>query len=246
MSAFPPSITPADDVQRVLVVIAHPDDAEFGVAGTVAGWTQVGIEVRYLVVTRGDSGGFDDTPRHEMPAIREAEQRAAAAAVGVKEVVFLDGYTDGSVYVTHPLRRDIAREIRRFQPDRVVTFSPLRNWLRPEPGHPDHLAVGEATMAAVYPDARNRFAHPELLADEELAEWTVREVWFFGGPDPDHMVDITDTFETKLAALGAHTSQISHVEDLEGDLRGWLSANAERGGLPAGRLAEAFTVIPTA
>jgi LmbE family N-acetylglucosaminyl deacetylase len=243
---FPPSAAPLTDVERVLVVAAHPDDIDFGAAGTIASWTADGIEVAYCLATRGESGGFDETPRELMPAIREAEQRAAAAAVGVKDVEFLDGYADGALYVTHELRRDIARSIRRFRPDRVLTQSPLRRWDRIGIGHPDHLAAGEATMAAVYPDARNPFAHPSLLADERLEPWTVREVWLMGSPGADHAVDITDTFEAKLEALRAHVSQTAHMDDLAGMLRGWLALNAEAAGLPAGRLAEAFTVLHTA
>lgn len=242
---FPPSAEPLSDVARVLVVAAHPDDVDFGAAGTVAGWVDAGVEVRYVLATRGDSGGFDDTPRADMPALREAEQRAAAKAVGVEDVVFLDGYTDGALYVTHDLRRDITREIRRFRPDRVLTQSPLRRWDRIGPGHPDHLAAGEATMCAVYPDARNPFAHASLLGTEGLEAWTVGEVWFMAGPDPDHPVDVTDTFDRKVAALRAHVSQTSHLDDLEGMLRGWLGANAKAAGLADGRLAEAYTIIRT-
>ncbi len=247
---FPPSVIPATDVERVLVVAAHPDDIDFGAAGTIYGWTQAGIEVAYCIVTRGDAGGFDDRPREQMPIVREAEQRAAAAEVGVKDVCFLDGYSDGAVYVTHELRRDLTREIRRFRPQRVVGPSPLRNWERIAPSHPDHLAVGEALMRAVYPDARNRFAHPELLAVEGLDEWTVPEVWLSGGPNPDYMVDITDIFDVKLKALSAHVSQVSHLgssgtDSLEDMLLGMLGANAAEAGMTPGRLAEAFTVIST-
>jgi LmbE family N-acetylglucosaminyl deacetylase len=244
--SFPPSVPPLDDVDRVLVVVAHPDDIDFGAAGTIARWTAEGIEVAYCLATRGESGGFDETPRELMPGIREAEQRAAAAAVGVKDVEFLDGYTDGALYVTHDLRRDISRAIRRFRPDRVLTQSPVRRWDRIGVGHPDHLAAGEATMAAVYPDARNPFAHPSLLADEHLEPWTVREVWLMGSPSADHAVDVTDTFPAKLEALRAHVSQTAHMTDLEGMLRGWLTLNADAAGLPAGRLAESFTILHTA
>jgi LmbE family N-acetylglucosaminyl deacetylase len=181
-----------------------------------------------------------------MPAIREEEQRAAATVVGVKEVQFLDGYSDGALYVTHDLRRDFSRAIRRFRPDRVLTQSPLRRWDRIGIGHPDHLAAGEAAMAAVYPDARNPFAHPALLADEGLEAWTVREVWLMGSPSPDHFVDVTDTYERKLAALRAHTSQTAHMDDLDTMLRGFLTANAVEAKLPPGRLAEAFTILHTA
>lgn len=244
--SFPPSAQPLPDVQRVLGVFAHPDDVDFGCAGTIARWVAEGIEVSYLLITRGDSGGFDETPRELMPVLREAEQRAAAAAVGVSQVEFLDGYTDGMVTPSLELRLEITRAIRRYRPDRVLTTSPLRRWDRiAGPSHPDHLAVGEAVTCAIYPDARNPFAHPSLLADEKLEPWVVREVWYSGGPSPDHAVDITDTYPRKLAALREHTSQTSHLPDLDGMLRSRLTDLGAAMGLPAGRLAEAFSIINT-
>lgn len=242
--SFPPSAAPLTDVERVLCVFAHPDDVDFGAAGTVAQWVDQGLDVAYLVVTRGDAGGFDDTPRERMPMLREAEQRAAAAAVGVKQVEFLDGYADGTITSTLGLRKDITAAIRRFRPDRVLTSSPLRRWERiAGPSHPDHLAVGEATTCAVYPDSRNPFAFDDLAA-AGLSAWTVREVWYQGGPDPDHAVDVTPTFDRKLAAVLAHVTQTSHV-DIEAIMRQRLAAAATSAGLPGGRLAEAFTVIRT-
>jgi LmbE family N-acetylglucosaminyl deacetylase len=179
-----------------------------------------------------------------MPGIREREQRAAAEVVGVHRVDFLDGYADGTVAPTPSLRRDIAAAIRRFRPDRVLTTSPLRRWERiAGPSHPDHLAVGEAATCAIYPDARNRFAFP-ALAEAGLEPWVVREVWYFGGPGPDHAVDITDQFPLKVAAVKAHATQTSHVE-IEAVLRDRSAAVAGNAGLPAGRLAEAFTVLRT-
>ncbi|HEY0484881.1 MAG TPA: PIG-L deacetylase family protein [Mycobacteriales bacterium] len=243
--SYPPSPAPLPDAERVLVLVAHPDDIDFGAAGTIARWVDEGLQVAYCLATRGETGGFDDTPRERMPAIREEEQRAAAAAVGVKDVEFLDGYTDGALYVTHDLRRDFARAIRRVRPDRVLTQSPLRRWDRIGIGHPDHLAAGEAALAAVYPDARNPFAHPSLLADEGLEAWTVPEVWLMGSPAPDHFVDITDTYERKLAALRAHVSQTAHMDGLDAMLRGWLTANAVEAKLDTGRLAEGFTILRT-
>lgn len=234
-----------EDVERVLMVVAHPDDVDFGCAGTVAGWTKAGIAVSYCLITNGDAGGFDpEVPRSEIAGIRQAEQRAAAAEVGVTDLTFL-GYPDGRLYVTHELRRDISRVIRQARPQRVVSQSPERNYARIYPSHPDHLAAGEATMCAVYPDSRNPFAHPELLADEGLEAHTVSEIWMAGGELADHFVDITDTYDRKLAALRAHVSQTSHLEDLDGMLRGWLAANAKAAGLSDGRLAEAFRVVDT-
>jgi LmbE family N-acetylglucosaminyl deacetylase len=241
---FPPSAPALSDVRRVLAVFAHPDDVDFGSAGTVASWIKAGIEVTYLIATRGDAGGFDDTPRDQMPLLREKEQRAAAAAVGVEHVEFLDGYADGTVTPSLTLRRDITAAIRRWRPDRVLTSSPLRRWERiAGPSHPDHLAVGEATTCAIYPDARNPFAHPELLR-EGLEPWVVREIWYSGGPDPDHVVDVTEAYPRKLAALREHVSQTAHL-DLDGVLRARMAATAEAGGLPPGRLAEAYTVLST-
>lgn len=241
--SFPPSPPPLTDVARVLCVAAHPDDIDFSAAGTIAGWVSSGLEVSYLLVTRGDAGGFDNTPREEMPQLREAEQRAAAAAVGVTDVRFLNGYADGAVTPSLELRRDIARVIRQVRPDRVLTNSPLRRWERiAGPSHPDHLAVGEATTSAVYPDARNEFA-PSLIG-EKLEPWTVREIWYAGGPNPDHFVDVTDTYPSKLAALRAHVTQTSHI-DLDGRLRMMLGIAAAAAGLPADRLAESFNIIPT-
>jgi LmbE family N-acetylglucosaminyl deacetylase len=242
--SFGPSAPALTDVSRVLCVFAHPDDVDFGAAATVAQWVASGLEVSYLLVTRGESGGFDETHRADMPVIREAEQRDAAAAVGVKQVDFLNGYIDGTLTPTIALRRDITRVIRQRRPDRILTNSPLRRWDRlTGPSHPDHLAVGEATTCAIYPDARNRFAFPELLA-QGLDAWTVRELWFTGGPAPDHYVDVTDTYPAKLAALRAHTSQTSHM-DLDTMMRQRLTMTAEAGGLPEGRLAEVFTIIRT-
>ncbi|MGE3286978.1 MAG: PIG-L deacetylase family protein [Pseudonocardia sp.] len=232
-----------EDVQRALVVTAHPDDVDFGAGGTVAAWTAAGIEVAYCICTSGDAGGFDDTPRAQMAPLREAEQRAAAAELGVKDVVFL-GYPDGQVTASIELRRDISREIRRFRPDRVLTHSPEIWWRRLGASHPDHRATGEATLAAVYPDARNPFAHPELLADG-LPAWTVRELWLMAAPDErvDHTVDITDTLERKVAALRAHVSQTGHMADLESRLREWSSYWARRAGLGEQRYAEVFQVV---
>lgn len=241
---FPPSAPALSDIRRVLAVFAHPDDVDFGSAGTVASWIKDGIEVTYLIATRGDAGGFDDTPRDQMPLLREKEQRAAAAAVGVEHVEFLDGYADGTVTPSLALRRDITAAIRRWRPDRVLTSSPLRRWERiAGPSHPDHLAVGEATTCAIYPDARNPFAHPELLR-EGLEPWVVREIWYSGGPDPDHVVDVTEAYPRKLAALREHLSQTAHL-DLDAVLRARMAATAEAGGLPPGRLAEAYTVLST-
>jgi LmbE family N-acetylglucosaminyl deacetylase len=239
------SVLNDSEVDRVLVVAAHPDDVDFGWAGTVAGWTDAGIEVIYCIVTDGDAGGSDPSvSRAEMVTLRHAEQTAAAKQVGVHDLRFL-GYPDGRVEATLGLRKDLSRVIRQVRPDRLVCPSPERNYFRLGISHPDHRAVGSAALDAVYPDARNQFAFPELLADEGLEPWKVREVWIGGGPAPNHYVDITETFPRKVAALRAHVSQTGQMEDLEGMLRAWLSRAASQGGLPEGRLAEVFQVLDT-
>jgi LmbE family N-acetylglucosaminyl deacetylase len=234
------------DITRILAITAHPDDVDFGAAGTIARWTDAGIEVTYCLVTDGDAGGQDeDFPRAEMPALRRAEQIAAAKCVGVHDVRFL-GYPDGRVEATLDLRRDLARMIRQVRPDRVVCPSPERNYVRTGASHPDHRAVGSGALDAVYPDARNPFAFPELREREGLAPWKVREVWISGSPSPTHFVDVTATFSRKIAALRAHESQTGHMDDLEERIRGWLVRSAALAGLPEGHLAEAFQVLDTA
>jgi LmbE family N-acetylglucosaminyl deacetylase len=231
------------DIKRILVIAAHPDDVDFGSAGTIARWTAEGREVIYCIVTDGDAGGSDPgISRSDMATIRRAEQTAAASQVGVHDLRFL-GYPDGRVEATLELRRDLARVIRQVRPQRVVCPSPERNYFRLGIGHPDHRAVGSAALDAVYPDARNPFAFPELLADEGLEAWVVPEVWISGGPTPAHYVDVTETFPQKIAALQAHASQVGQRDGLEGFLRERMARLAEQGGLPEGYLAEAFQVI---
>ena len=233
-------------VTRVLAIMAHPDDIDFGAGATIKALTDAGAEVTYCLITDGDAGGFDpDVPRSQIPAIRRAEQRAAGAIVGVNDVRFL-GYRDGELTVSHELRRDISRVIRQVRPDRILIQSPERNWNRIQASHPDHMAAGDAAIQAVYPDARNPFAHTSLLQDEGLEAWTVPEVWVLASPTPNHFVDVTENFDAKLAALRAHESQTAHMDDLEDRIRGWMTMTAEMGGLPAGRLAEAFMVVATA
>lgn len=235
-----------DGLQRMLVVTAHPDDVDFGAGGTVATRIGSGVDVSYCVITDGDSGGFDRTvPRSEIAGIRQGEQRKAAAALGVTDVEFL-GYPDGRLAVSYELRRDITRVIRRVRPDLMVVQSPQRDLRSLAGSHPDHLAAGEAAMCAVYPDARNPFAHPELLADEGLEAHAVSQVWVMSPNDrAEHYVDVTDSFDRKLAALREHASQTAHMTDLEDRMRGWLGSQAAAAGLPEGRLAEGFLVLDT-
>ncbi|MBR8740639.1 PIG-L deacetylase family protein [Nocardiopsis sp. MG754419] len=235
-----------DAPERALVVMAHPDDADFSCAGTVALWTEAGAEVVYLMVTDGEAGGDELTlDSAEIAEMRRGEQRRAAAEVGVEDVRFL-GHPDGRVLATLDLRRDIARVIRQFRPHRMIIPSPERDWDSIAASHPDHMATGEAAINAVFPDARNPHAHRELLHEEGLAPWTVPEVWVTGGPLPRHYSDITSVFERKLAALAEHKSQIADIAALEPLLRTWMGENAAEGDLPEGRLAEVFRIVSTA
>ncbi len=233
-------------IERVLVVTAHPDDVDFGAGGTIAALTDAGVAVSYCIVTDGDAGGIDHAAtRAEVAELRRREQREAAAILGVSDVRFL-GYKDGELAVSHELRRDISRVIRQVRPQRAIIQSPDRNWNRIYASHPDHLAAGEAAIFAIYPDARNPFAHPALLNDEGLEAWTVPEVWVFGTPTPNHFVDMTAFLERKLAALRAHHSQTAHMDDLVERVTGWVTIQGQEAGLPAGGLAEAFMVVQTA
>lgn len=231
---------------RILIVVAHPDDLDFGCAGSTAAWTAADHNVIYCLVTDGEAGGFDEAvSRSEMARIRRKEQTAAAGVVGVTELHFL-GFPDGRVEAGLDLRRAISRTIRQTKPDRVVTQSPERDLSRIYPSHPDHLAVGEATLCAVYPDARNPFAFPELLADEGLRPHTVPELWIMGGPQADTFVDITETVERKIEALLSHESQMQDPDGMPERIREWGRSSAEAAGLPEGRLAERFRIVNTA
>jgi LmbE family N-acetylglucosaminyl deacetylase len=235
---------PLDAVERVLVITAHPDDVDFGAAGTVSVFTEQGVDVHYCIVTDGDAGGFDhSTPRADMASIRRAEQRAAAKEVGVSELHFL-GYPDGRLEVSLDLRRDISRVIRAVRPERVLCQSPERNFDRIFASHPDHLAAGEAALCAVYPDARNPFTFTELL-DEGLEPWSVSEVWMMGGSRANHPIDITDHFDRKMAALMRHESQMPNPDGTRERVRAWVASTAVQFGLGEGRLAEVFQVVST-
>jgi len=243
--ALPVTVIPDDQIERVLVVAAHPDDADFGSAGTVAMWTKLGIEVTYLILTDGQAGGFDESiDRAEIPAIRRAEQTKAAAEAGVTDVRFA-GYVDGELEVSHALVRDIVRAIRQVRPQRMVFQSPARRFDVIGASHPDHLAAGEASIRALYPFSRNPFAYSELLADEKLEAWTVGEMWLTAHPTQNHAVDVTDVVEAKLAAIFAHESQHIDPTQIRGWMNTWMTSVAAEFDLGEGRLAEGFAVFQT-
>jgi LmbE family N-acetylglucosaminyl deacetylase len=208
-----------NETQRVLLVMAHPDDAEFSCGGTLAKWTREGKEIRYLLLTCGDKGsdGPDVTPEM-LCADRQAEQRAAAAVLGVKEVVFLHNL-DGELVNTPEVRRDIVREIRRFKPHVVVANDPTTYFLaNVYINHSDHRVAGATTLDAVFPAAGNRMYFPELLG-EGFEPHPVKEIWLTGSNEPNMWVDVTDTLGIKLAALQQHKSQIKDMAEMEKRLR---------------------------
>lgn len=233
-----------EEIKRILVVVAHPDDCDFGAGGSIAKWREAGIAVSYCIITNGEQGGEESgVAIEEMAKVRQREQKNAGIALGVSEITFLN-YRDGSLMPTVELRRDIVKAIRIAKPDRMVIQSPERNWERIYSSHPDHLAAGESAIQAIYPDARNPYAFPEFR-EAGLMPWKVREVFITGSPSPNHFIDITETIDKKIAALRAHLSQTAHNEELEAMVRKWGEKNAEANGLAAGRAAEVFKVVST-
>lgn len=200
---------PEKKIERAMVIFAHPDDAEFGSAGTVAKWASEEIEVTYVVCTDGSKGSNDPemTPAR-LSEIRYNEQRDAARVLGVTHVEFL-GFEDGLLEPTIELRKAITAAIRRFRPDVCIVPNPIRSFeLSTFVQHPDHVACGNAALASIYPCARDRLTFPELLK-EGLEPHTVHEVLVVGTGNPDYWIDITTTIETKVKALKAHHSQVA-------------------------------------
>jgi LmbE family N-acetylglucosaminyl deacetylase len=198
--------------QRALVVVAHPDDAEFSSAGTVALWTDQGIEVSYVICTDGAAGAADPTiEQAHLASIREVEQREAADVLGVKSVTFLR-QPDGELRVTPELRGELVRLIRQHRPDLIICQNAVRNYSNLYGNHPDHLAAGQLAIEAVYPYARNPHAYPELLA-AGLEPHSVSEVLVVGTESPDHFVDVSSTVDRKMAALTRHRSQHAPGQD---------------------------------
>jgi LmbE family N-acetylglucosaminyl deacetylase len=226
------------EFDRAMVVFAHPDDGEFGSAGTVASWTRQGTEVVYVCVTDGSAGSNEPgVVREELAELRQAEQRAACDVLGVTDCVFL-GVPDGMVEVTLDLRRAITREVRRFRPDVLVTPDPTRYWddERRYINHTDHRAVGQVCMAVVNPDASTRPMFPELL-DEGFEPFEIRYLWIPAWDGSiDTYIDISETIEAKIEALRCHKSQIHDWPVDE-----WIRERAQKRGEAAGMaFAETF------
>jgi len=226
--------------ERAMAIVAHPDDIEFVIAGTVAKWTQAGTKVSYVLVTSGDAGSHEPgITREGLARTREDEQRAAGQVVGVEEVIFL-GYHDGEVEPTLGLRRDLVREIRRFKPDTVFCFDPTNFFIGSDYiNHPDHRAVGQAALDAVAPAAEMPLAFTELR-DEGLEPHRVREVLVFATANPDTWIDITGAIDLKLEALHQHASQFPGDWKPDDMIREWGVENGENIGV---EFAEAFKRI---
>ena len=201
----------------VLVIMPHPDDSEFGCAGTVARWTKEGKSVIYVILTNGDKGTEDRSMTSEkLAVIRQQEQRAAAAVLGVRDVVFL-GYPDQGIEDSPDSRKDIVKQIRLYRPDTVVTVDPYRHYL----WHRDHRIAGQVVLDAVFPYARDFLAYPDLIV-EGLEPHKVKEMYFTASEDVNYRSDITDTFTLKIEALACHRSQVSdRIPELEKRLRQW-------------------------
>jgi LmbE family N-acetylglucosaminyl deacetylase len=231
-----PMTEQAEPYRRGMVVVAHADDAEWGCSGTVAKWCAQGWQVVYVLCTDGSKGSDDpEITSPELVEIRRREQLEAGKLLGLHDVVFL-GYEDAMLQPTLELRRDIAREIRRYRPDVLICMGPTRKltgsgYL----GHPDHLASGEAALSAVFPTARDRLTFPELLA-EGLEPHKVREVWIMEHDNADYYVDVTDYMDTSIAALKAHQSQVGD-EDVEKHMRQWRGRVGQKVGF---KYAEGF------
>jgi len=204
--------------KRAMVIVAHPDDPEFFCGGTVALWCTTGTEVIYLILTNGNKGSDDPTQTPETLAkIRQKEQQAAANLLGVKEIIFFDE-PDGELISTLKLRKQVVAQIRKHRPDAVIALDPTRFFFENRSiNHADHRAAGEVAIDAIYPAARNRMYHPELL-EEGLEPHTVKDIFIVEPEQPTAYVDITDVFETKLNATLCHTSQIA---DPEGSVERW-------------------------
>lgn len=223
--------------ERVLVVAAHPDDVEFGAAGTVARWIGEGASAHYLVVTRGDKGSDDPAAdMQQLAELREREQRAAAAEIGVAGVEFLDE-PDGQVEPSLRLRERITRAIRELRPEIVLTHDPTVLFVNNEwVNHPDHRAVGQVTVDAVFPTARDPLNFRQHI-DEGLGPWKVAELYLWSTNEANQIVDISGTLERKIAALEHHHSQF---RDFAETAR-WLRRRSEELGERAGyRAAEGF------
>ena len=206
-----------------LVIAPHPDDAEFGIAGTAAKWTQEGKAVVYVICTNGDKGTTDTSMTStRLAALREEEQLAAARILGVQDVVFLR-YPDQGLEDTGAFRKDLVKQIRRFRPEIVAGPDPYRRYI----WHRDHRICGQVLLDAVFPYARDMLAYPDLYQQGYLPH-KVKTLYLWGSPDINHRVDISTTFDKKIAALKCHRTQFD-VEEMEKRIRERYKAAADTG-----------------
>ncbi|MBI4282713.1 MAG: PIG-L family deacetylase [Chloroflexi bacterium] len=239
-------VEPANgNAKRVMLIVAHPDDGEFMAAGTLAKWARQGSEICYVLCTSGDKGTSDPEMKpEELAAIREREQRGAAAVVGARDVVFLR-YADGTLQNTLELRKDLVRQIRRYKPDILVCQDPTMRYTDGYINHPDHRAAGDAALDAVFPSARDYHVFPEIATEEGLMPHKTLEV-YLGAQDSNATVwvDIADTIDVKIAALYEHMSQVGKdPERLKTMAERIKERCAEVGTAHAMRYAESFRYI---
>jgi LmbE family N-acetylglucosaminyl deacetylase len=227
--------------QRILVILAHPDDPEFFCGATLARWARAGHEITYFLLTCGDKGRNDnnrDIPGDELCDLRHNEERAAAAILGVGEVHFLDN-EDGYLVPDLSLRREVVRIIRQFKPDVLVTCDPQNLFATYGLNHPDHRAAGQVVLDAVFPAAGNELFFPELLK-EGYQPHSPKEVWASLTSQPNAVLDVSATWETKILALKQHVSQIGDPVTFEERMR---SRRTEDSTAENPRYEEKFRVI---
>lgn len=239
LSREPTLWQPVRPFRRALVVVAHPDDAEFGAGGTIARWVEMGTDVRYLVLTDGAAGSSDPAmTRDRLAETRRREQREACAELGVSSLDFLD-YRDGYLESSIAARRDVAAAIRRHRPEVVVTTNPEVRWSSwGYVNHPDHRAAGDLVLHSINPAASTRLWDETLLA-EDLQPWDVSELWLTAFGDGHDIVDVTATFDRKVAALQRHASQLRDADPSE-RLREFA---AQWGATVGVALGESFTIL---
>ncbi len=226
--------------QKILVILAHPDDPEFFCGAALARWARAGHEIHYFLLTCGDKGGKDNHSPEELCRLRQEEQRRAAAVIGVKSIEFL-GLEDGYLLPTLELRREIVRAIRRVRPDVLVTCDPTHlyvgEWYL---NHPDHRYAGQVVLDAVFPAAGNPLFFPELLREENLQPHTPAEIWIALAENPNVILDVTDTWDIKIRALQEHKSQIGDPQEFEARMRARYAEGSDE---KSPRYEEKFRVI---
>jgi LmbE family N-acetylglucosaminyl deacetylase len=221
--------------ESAMVIVAHPDDAEFTVGGTVAAWVKAGCSVTYVICTDGNAGSHEPgITREKLAGIRRAEQRAACATLGVSEVVFL-GHDDGQLEPTLELRRELVRAIRQYKPEVVITWDPTRLFVNGDYiNHPDHRAAAKAAVDAAAPASEMPLLWPEVGAPHR-----VRQLYVYGHDEANVWVDVTETIDKKIAALKKHASQLGDWDPTE-RVEEWSAEVGKEKGLAH---AESYRVI---